>query len=183
MDETRTVYGCIFCITGEEEELSKLIEYKCPDVRARAAQYIRHRTYKGVHTRDTKVFLPGYVFFETVDDLFVPLDFPRDLGYRVIRNHVGDWRLMGSDEDFAKWLFTYDGLLTFSKAYEIDQWIYFLSGPLKDMEGSIVKVDKRGRSALIRFRFQNKVFTTWLGYELVDPPEQTSTYQTSGETR
>ena len=171
MIEPGIAYGCLFCETGHEQEMCDLIEYKCPDIRVRSARYVRHRTKYGVHTRETKVFIPGYVFFRCEDDIFKPMDFPRDRIFKLLKNEVGDWRLIGGDFAFAQWLFTYDGLLDFSTAYVENGWVSFLSGPLKDMEDKIMKIERRGRSGLIEVDFNGKKFRAWLGFNIVDKPE------------
>ena len=177
MDQHDTAYGCLFCRTGIEQHLADLIEYKCPDVCARAAMYVKQRTTHGVHRKEKQVFIPGYVFFRCGNDLHIPDQFPRDSSYRILKNESGDWRMFGRDYDFVQWLYSYDGLVGFSKAYEKDRRVYFLSGPIKDMEDQIVDVDRRGRSALIRTYFQNKCFKIWLGYDLVDLEDPTGNDQ------
>ncbi len=169
--ETGVAYGCLFCESGSEQELCNLITYKCPDIDIHPAMFVRHRTSHGVHTQETKVFIPGYVFFRCADDIFKPEAFPRDKMFKLLKNEAGDWRLIGSDFAFAQWLLKYDGLLRFSEAYLDDGWVRMLSGPLKDMENEIVKVDKRGRAGLIEVDFNGKTFRAWLGFTIVDKPE------------
>ena len=172
LDGSGMAFGCLFCETGREQELCNLIEYKCPDVEVYSAKCMKHKTFHGVHSREPKVFIPGYVFFRCVDDLHKPDEFPRDRIFKVLRTELGDWRLMGRDYDFTAMLFRYHGILDFSKAY-LDEtgWVHFLSGPLKDMGEHVVKVDKRGRAGKVQIDFAGKIFGAWLGFDLVDPPE------------
>ena len=173
MDERGKAFGCIFCETGHEQELCDLITYKCPDVIVHPAAYVRHRTFMGVHTRETKVFIPGYVFFMCEDDLFIPQEFPRDRIYKILKNEFGDWRLISGDAEFASMLMRYDGTLPFSKAYIEDGWVYPIAGPLKDMEEYVRRIDPRNRSGLIAIRFNGREFRAWLGYDVIDKPPGT----------
>lgn len=88
---------------------------------------------------------------------------------RVLYTDNGRWQLQGEDERFVQWLFQYDGLLGFSRAYQEGDHIRIVSGPLKDMEGRIRRVDKRGLSGQVVLSFQGRDIPVWLGFELIDP--------------
>ena len=168
VDPEKEAYGCLFCMAGTEKIVSQLISYKYGrDVQVTPALYERHRTRQGEKWRDTAVFMPGYVFFRCREDIFLPYAFPRDRGYRLLKNEEGDWRLQDQDREYARWLLSYDGLLPFSTACEEQDRIRILSGPMKDREGYVEKIDRRGRSALVRLEFQGRVFRVWLGFELI----------------
>lgn len=80
----------------------------------------------------------------------------------------GDWRLRGADEQFVRWLFRYDGLLSLSQAYRDGDRIRIISGPMKDVEGRIRRVDKRGCSGQVLLSFNGREIPTWLSFELID---------------
>jgi transcription antitermination factor NusG len=42
------------------------------------------------------------------------------------------------------------------------------SGPLKDLEGYIVRIDKRNRSGQVMLMFNNRTVKVWLGYEMIE---------------
>jgi hypothetical protein len=46
--------------------------------------------------------------------------------------------------------------------------IHIASGPLKDLEGSIVRIDKRNRNAQIALKLQSRIVKAWLGFELLE---------------
>ena len=177
-DPERKAYGCLFCTTGKEMVVARMLEAAGTGVRAIAARQEKHKSEQGKKSRVEAVILPSYVFFEAyeTDDLaWVPtvVDVIRVLSYE------GDWRLAGEDERFVDWLFQYDGLLRFSQAYKEGDRIKIISGPLKDMEGSIRKIDKRGHSGQVALEFNHKIVLAWLGFELVNPmqgiPEESET--------
>ena len=96
------------------------------------------------------------------------VEFPRQNIIRILSTDDGMWQLQGEDERFVKWLFQYDGLLGFSQAYKENDRIRIISGPLKDMEGKIKQVDKRGKSGQVVLSFYGKEMSVWLGFELIE---------------
>ena len=70
--------------------------------------------------------------------------------------------------EYGNWLFRYNGLLGFSQAYKEGTQIRITSGPLKDMEGKIKCVDKRGMSGQIILSFHGKDVPVWLGFKLIN---------------
>lgn len=94
-------------------------------------------------------------------------EFPMQNVIRVLSVDGGVWQLRGEDERFVQWLFRYNGLLGFSQAYKEGDRIKIMSGPLKDMEGKIRRVDRRGMSGQVVLSFCGKEIPVWLGFEMV----------------
>lgn len=168
MSEQRA-YGCLFCITGKEIAVAEQLQRFCPGVRAIAARRERYRSFQGKKSREEVVFLPGYVFFEAPVDAQPRVSFPKESVIRLLWADTGRWQLDGEDEYFARWLFAQDGLLNFSKAYKEGEQIRIFAGPLKDMEGHIRRIDRRGRSAQVNLAFNGRSITIWLGFDVIDP--------------
>lgn len=66
--------------------------------------------------------------------------------------------------------FNITGSLAFLRhiqAYKEKDRIRIVSGPLKDMEGKIKRVDKRGCSGQVILSFHDKVVPVWLGFEII----------------
>lgn len=168
--EQRKAYGCIFCLTGKERVIAECIQRTCPGVHATAAMQEKHKSTNGKKSRIQAVMLPGYVFFEAPDDVNIILSFPKMDVIRILKEDDHDWRLAGNDYKFAKWLFSYDGCIRFSTAYREGERIRIASGPLKDMEGMISRIDKRGRSGLVTLKFDKRDVKVWLGFELIEKP-------------
>ena len=97
------------------------------------------------------------------------IDFPKQNVIRILSTDNGVWQLQGEDKRFAQWLFQYDGLLGFSQAYKEGDQIRIISGPLKDMEGRIKRIDKRGMSGQVVLSFSGREIPVWLGFELIHP--------------
>ena len=161
-------FGCLFCITGKEQSIVDQIQTSCPDVRATAMRQLKYRTCKKVKTQEEAILLPSYVFFEAPSTMEPSVEFPRQNIIRILSTDDGMWQLQGEDERFVKWLFQYDGLLSFSQAYKENDRIRIISGPLKDMEGKIKQVDKRGKSGQVVLSFYGKEISVWLGFELIE---------------
>lgn len=161
-------YGCLFCVTGKEQRVADQIQLFCPDVRALVARTEKHKSYCGKKTKEETIFLPSYVFFEAPADMVPYQSFPREHVIRFLYAENGAWRLTGDDARFAECLFRYDGLFGFSKAYREGEHVRIISGPLKDMEGKIQRIDRRGRSGQVCFDFNGRSIAVWLGFDLID---------------
>mgnify|MGYP002558376950 FL=1 len=165
--EEGVAYGCLFCVTGKEMIVAENIQAACPEVRAIAMRKIKYRTSKKVKRTEEGIVLPGYVFFKAPSHIEPVVIFPRQNVIRTL-SMEGDWRLHGADEEFTRWLFHYDGLLSLSQAYRDGDRIRIISGPLKDMEGRIRRVDKHGMSGQVLLSFNGREIPTWLSFELID---------------
>lgn len=164
----KNAYGCVFCISGREQEVAERIQRVCPEVRATAVFQEKYKSVCGKKSRIKAVIMPGYVFFEAPDDAGIVSHFPTIDIIRVLKGNDHDWQLTGNDDEFARWLFSYQGCLKFSTAYREGDRIRIISGPLKDMEGMITRVDRRGRSGQVTIKFNNRDVKLWLGFDLVD---------------
>ncbi len=162
-----TSYGCLFCMTGKEQSVADQIHTACPNVRTTTMRQLKYKTCKKVKTREESILLPSYVFFEAPSSMEPSIEFPMQNVIRILAMDSGIWQLQGEDERFVKWLFQYDGLLGFSQAYKEGDQIRIVSGPLKDMEGKIRRVDKRGMSGQVILSFYGKAIPVWLGFELI----------------
>ena len=152
--------------------VAQMVQTIRPDVRAIVARMEKHKSVQGKKSKIEAILLPSYVFFEAPEDMQSISWMPTENVIRVL-SQDGIWQLSGEDERFAKWLFRYDGLLSFSKAYKEGDRIHIISGPLKDMEGHVKRVDKRGHSGQVALEFNRRTIMVWLGFDLVKPrPEE-----------
>lgn len=166
--ERDRAFGCVFCVTGKEQAVADYIQLVCPEVRAVAVFQEKYKTVQGQKSRVKAVMLPGYVFFEAPVDSNYVFSFSCKEIIRILKGNEKDWQLKGKDYDFARWIFSYQGLINFSTAYRDGDRIRILSGPLKDLEGMICRVDKRGRSAQVALNFNDREVMIWLNFELIE---------------
>ena len=163
-------YGCIFCVTGREQEVARRIQSMCPEIRATAVLQEKHKSVNGRKSRIWAVMLPGYVFFEAPDAPATISRIPKRDVIRVLKGNEQGWQLVDRDYEFADWLFSYDGRVGFSTAYHEGDRIHIVSGPLKDMEGWITRIDRRGRSGQVTVRIGGREMKVWLGFDLLETP-------------
>ena len=161
-------YGCVFCLTGKEKQVAEIIQLACPEAKAITMRKTRYRTCHKVKTLEEVIVMPSYVFFKAPSQAEPLAQFPRQDVIRILTTDKGEWRLTGADEQFVKWLFHYDGLLGLSQAFKEGDRIRIVSGPLKDMEGKITRVDKRGCSGQVVLTFNGKDVPVWLSFEMIN---------------
>lgn len=161
-------YGCIFCVTGKERYIAEYMERCDPHIRARAVCQTKRFTSRGQTYTKNEVLLRGYVLFEAAEGLDIARALPRDDVIAVLRYADGEWRLLGADEDYARWVFRHDGLIGLSKAHQIGDHIHIIDGPLKDLEGKITRIDRRNRSGQVTICFGGKEIRVWLGFEIIE---------------
>ena len=185
MDESNMVSrGCFFCKGGKEKDVVRHFMTVFPKERAIAPTRTRYRRTSEAVIEEQVPLLPGYVFFEITEEgtqapgivdavLYALLDFSRsDSVLRLLRYTDGNWRLQGFDDRFAELLFKSGGNIELSQAYfDKGKRIRILDGFLKDYEGSIVRVNRKKKTAEVSVDLQGKKVSMWLGYELLEAAE------------
>ena len=162
-------YGCVFCKTGLESLVANALNQKYNVLRALAVSQLKHKSTNGVKTVYEQVLLPGYVLFRAYEENLPLYDFQNVQGViQVMRNTSGDWRLGQNDRGFADWVFCQGGLIGMSSAYDVGDKVRIYSGPLKDYEGCIIKIDRRSRNGLVEIKFGSKTWRLWLAFEMLD---------------
>jgi transcription termination/antitermination protein NusG len=68
---------------------------------------------------------------------------------------------------------TKDGVINYSKVVNDGSRIKIISGPLKDMEGTIESVDRRKQRAVVRLTLLNRLIKVSLGFEIIESDEKT----------
>jgi len=174
-------YGCIFCLTGKESQVAKDIQNNYQGIRVRSVCQTKRYTCRGETELKDDIVLKGYIFIEVTGDFNISKLKANNEFITVLTYTDGDWRLTGDDEEYAKWIFKYDGLLSLSKAYKVGDQIQIISGPLKDFEGQITRIDKRNRSGQISVMFAGREHKIWLGFDIVKEYPANEVFQLAGE--
>lgn len=162
------VYACLFVKTGTEAEVCKDVMRTFPNLRALFARQTKHHSHAGKASLVEVPLFHGYCFLQVPQDMELPRRWPHSCILTLLTNAEGDWQLFGRDEHLAQWLFERDGLIELSKAYQVGDRVVITSGPLKDFEAEIIRVDKRNRNGQVAIRFRDRVVKVWLGFELLD---------------
>lgn len=161
-------YGCIFCKTGCEAETASQLTEAIQTVGFSVPQKtIRRRTEKGM-IEDKVILFPGYLFFQAPGDFAIITIKQNSNVLKVLTPEKNDWKLLGSDARFAKWIFDYNGIFGLSKAQFVGNKIHIVAGPLQGLDGQIKKVNRRFMTCQVSVSFDGYEFKIWLGYELVD---------------
>lgn len=162
-------YGCVFCKTGLESIVAHTLNQKYEALKALAVSQLKHKSTNGIKTVHEQILLPGYILFRAYEENLPIFDFQNVQGViRVMRNTSGDWRLDHNDRAFADWVFCQGGLIGMSTVYDVGDRVRIYSGPLKDYEGSIIKIDRRNRNGLVEIQFGRKILRIWLAFEMLD---------------
>lgn len=185
--QIRVSRGCFYCRNGKENEVIQRFGMSFPDAKAISPIRIKYRRTKEGATEEKVRLLPGYVFFQMteygpqlvdgVDELLVALNlFTRTENViRLLRYSDGGWRLFGADDLFAEMLFKADGTIGLSQAYfDKGDRIRILEGFLKNYEGNITSVNRKHKLVDVVVDLQGKRVTMRLGYELVEPVQDTA---------
>lgn len=167
--------GCIFCKTGSEESAVRLLNATPRMHRAFVPKKVEHRSEKGVKSAVEKVLFPGYVFFQAEEDWTPTLTmYHADYILRLLRTDNG-WQLKGDDAELIRWLLRHNGLLDMSKAYREGTQVVIKSGPLKELEGIITKVDRHNRNGMVTLEVFGRKTNVWLPFEYVkDKDDETA---------
>lgn len=161
-------YGGLFCRTGAEQTVVAMLRESMPEVRAIAPVKVRTRRFSGAAVRERVALFPGYVFFRAASIDVSAINRLENV-LRLLVYPGGDWRMTGYDEQFVRMLFETDGEIGLSTAYfdEGDR-IHIMSGFLKTYEGSIKRVNRRAKTAEVSVKLHGKLFSLWLGFELIE---------------
>lgn len=162
------LYGCIFCKTGRELETIAELKKAIQAIEFVAPQKTIRRRNKTGMTEEKEILFPGYIFFRTSGDVPLILVKQNKNVLSVLNTDKNDWRLLGNDALFAKWIFEHNGIFGLSEAHYIGDRIRIISGPLMGRDGQIQKVNRRFKTCQVSVSFDHHEFKIWLGYELVE---------------
>jgi transcription antitermination factor NusG len=161
-------YGCVFCQTTREKSVAKALEEQHTGVKAIALTQMKHKSEQGRKRTVEHILMPGYVFFQSTTDIPTYDSIRVHYMIKLLKYVDGSWQLKGRDEEFARFAFENQGVIGVSQARKIGDRVTIISGPLKEMSGNILKIDRHNRNGQVEFRFDERVWKVWLPFELVD---------------
>jgi transcriptional antiterminator NusG len=111
---------------------------------------------------------PGYLFVDVEEmspELF--LKFKRIPGFlRILQNNNNIVHLSNSDRELVAYFISFGEVVKKSTVYfDTGNKIRVVSGPLKELEGKIIKVDRRKGRAKVRLDMFNQSFLIDLGFD------------------
>ncbi len=129
---------------------------------------------KGLNQTSLAPIFPGYVFYEA-DEVHpnVYWAFRGLTGFvRFLKNEDSLEALGGEDRELLLHFLSFGEVVDKSLVYfDEERRIRVKSGPMKGLEGRIVKVDKRKRRAKIRLSIYSDRFLVDFGFELLESAE------------
>ena len=143
-----------------------------PDLLAIAPVKTLQEKRNGQWQQHEQIMLPGYLFLYTDHEL--PFDLCRkvNLLYRSLEYEKGMRILTGSDEEYAQWIYRHQGNIGTSRVtVEEGQQIQVIDGPLLDCRGTIIKLDRHKRRAVVSFTFDGQKRMVSISAECVLPIE------------
>lgn len=144
---------CVFCKTGSENLVVQRISTMYDDVRAIAPVRIVHEKCKKRWIERERLMIPGYVFIYVEKEISFD-NFTNLTGtYKILEYQTGKRELIGSDYEYALWVYKHNGRIEPSKALFEGDNIKVIEGPLKDGVGTILKLDRHKRRAWVEFDF------------------------------
>lgn len=100
-EEDQMAYGCLFCMTGSEEQVAARIRDGYPAYRAVSLRKMRYRTSHGQRTSEVVQLLPSYVFLKAPAEANPFRELPKNDVIRILTTGDGEWRLRDGDRRFA----------------------------------------------------------------------------------
>lgn len=172
MKEEPFDFYCIVCRTGTELTVAKNIKKAYPELTVIAPVKIMKEKRQGHWENKEHILLPGYIFL--LPDFTQSLNFQSMINkvYHNPENSIAAKIITGSDAEYARWIYHHQGTIKTSKVV-IKQGgaTQVIDGPLLDFPGSITKIDKNNRRALVEFTFDGQKKAVYMDVECITPVE------------
>ncbi|MHB1484068.1 MAG: transcription termination/antitermination NusG family protein [Saccharofermentanales bacterium] len=169
MQETQSIKSyCIFCKSGSEQAVAKVINAFHEGMKAIAPQRIIHEKRRCKWEQHSLALLPGYVFLYTDNpmlDNYMQINIT-DM-YKILQYETGLKELVHEDYEYAMWIYRNHGDISPSKVLADGDDIHVIDGPLLDCHGKILRIDKHKRRALVEFIFDGQKRVISLGADCV----------------
>ncbi len=134
-------------------------------------QRVLHIRRQGKTRKENAPIYPGYLFLEAEKvepEVYWALRPVKGI-YKFLKSNTDIEPLHGEDRRILVHFLEHGETVALSKVvFDENSRIVVKEGPLKGMEGSIVKVDRRKRRARVRLSMYKDSFTVDFGFELLD---------------
>lgn len=130
---------------------------------------------RGKTRTETAAIYPGYLFLEA-EQLYPEVYWalrPVDGIYKFLKANTDIEPLTGEDRRVLVHFLEHGETVKTSRVlFDENKRIQVVAGPLKGLEGRIVKVDKRKRRAKVRLSMYEDSFSVDFGFELIEPAQE-----------
>ncbi len=161
-------YRCLMVTTGQEEYVRQLLSAMHLG-RGIIPKRVRVRKIRNEWFRDEVPLLPGYLFVHEEEE--IPIWKYQQLlnVLRVLRYDREPYGYMRNrDLSFAQTLFRVDGVVTPLEAIDEGDFIRITDGLLKDLNGTVLTVDRHKRQAKIRLDLMGLSRVVYMNYVLLE---------------
>lgn len=175
-------YYAVQVRTGKEPELLTKIK-KITDaaqlqtVQAYFPRRVLYIRKQGIKKKTDAPVFSGYIFLETMEEPSVLYSLLHKTPgfYRFLPDNHSPLPLKGKDLAILHHFLSFGEISNPSKAYfDENDRICIVEGPLKGLEGKIIKVDKRKGRARVRLDIYTDSFPIDLAFELIQPADSGS---------
>ena len=157
---------CIFCEVSKESKVEKHLKHLGYTV---ISALVERNIFR--HNKITKEFrslIPGYVFFENEHEPEWEEILKNKHIYYSLHYGDNDKRLKNEDLHFTRWLKGNNGRIKISKVKKVGNRIKIVEGPLMDLEGKVIKINKRQKCAGVKIEGEGIKNIIWLSYEIME---------------
>ena len=159
---------CLYVLYGLEVLIANKFNQKFPDLLSLPILKYQHKSVNGVKTIIQKPMLSKYVFLYLPKDMNV-YDLKIDGStFKILNPKNDDGKLVGYDLKYALRMLQAGGIVDMSKAIKENDRVKIVSGPLKEVEAKIIKMDPRNRNAKVVVDFMGRSTEIWLPFEYMD---------------
>lgn len=167
---------CLYCKTGSEKQLVRLLkknmlDYLNVELEVFYPVRIINQRKKGVWSAVEQPLLPGYLFLYLDEDIPLPpfvIKQERD-AYKILRYSDGQMALKNDDEKYALWVYRNNGQFLPSKVlFKEGQMVKVVDGPLKEMEGQILKIDRHHKRVVVGMNFAGSLRKVHLSIDIIE---------------
>lgn len=159
---------CLYVLYGLEVLIANKFNQKFPDLLSLPILKYQHKSVNGVKTIIQKPMLSNYVFLYLPKDMNV-YDLKIDGStFKILNPKNDDGKLVGYDLKYALRMLQAGGIVDMSKAIKENDRVKIVSGPLKEVEAKIIKMDPRNRNAKVVVDFMGRSTEIWLPFEYMD---------------
>lgn len=166
------MWYAVWVQTGKEEQVRNICHKDLADKQifedCFIPKYERPWKKNGVWIKKQEVLFPGYLFFIVEDptELCIALKNIPEFA-KVLGDDEGPIPLYQQEIDFLRKHINQDKVFEVSTAEIVGEKLIITDGPLKDLEGKVVHVNRHKRQALLEVFFWGRVMRIKVGLEIV----------------
>ena len=158
--------------TGKEEQIRDICRRRLADKQIYedcfVPKYERPWRENGVWIKKLEVLFPGYLFFVTEDAVGLRRELKGLPEFSmVLGDNEGPIPLYQDEIDFLQKHVNQDKVFEISLGEVIGKELVVVDGPLKDLAGKVVHVDRHKRQAVLEVEFFGRVVRMRVGLEIV----------------